>query len=114
MNNNRNEMKSGDAFHPGEFIKDELGAREMKQQELADDMGISKTVLSQIIHGKRNITPIIALKLEQSPGINAELWMKLQVRYELNTIRLNQMDALKKAKIQSKKKPDIKEVISVA
>lgn len=34
-------MKSRDAFHPGEFIKDELVAREMKQQELANDMGIS-------------------------------------------------------------------------
>jgi len=113
-NNNINELKSRDAFHPGEFIKDELRAREMKQQELADDMGISKTVLSQIIHGKRNITPDIALKLERSLGINAELWMKLQVKYELNTIRINQMDALKKVKIQSKKKSDIKEAISVS
>jgi len=46
--------------------------------------------------------------------INAELWMKLQIRYELNMNRLKQMDALKKANTQSKKKSDIKEVISVA
>lgn len=108
------EILPEDSFHPGEFIKDELEARKMKQQALADEMGISKSIVSQIINGKRNITPFLALKIEKALGIDAQLWMRLQIRYQLDTIRLNQMDALKKAKIQSKKKSDIKEVISVA
>lgn len=74
-------------FHPGEFIKDELEARGMKQKDLCEKMEIAKNVLSELIHGKRNLTPILALKLETALGINAEFWMKLQVQYDINLIR---------------------------
>ncbi len=76
-----------ESFHPGEFIKDELEARGMKQKELCAKMDIAKNVLSEIIHAKRNLTPILALKLEAALGINAEFWMKLQSQYDINLIR---------------------------
>ena len=37
------------AIHPGEIIKDELDAREMKQKELASFMGMPTSVLNDII-----------------------------------------------------------------
>lgn len=45
------------AIHPGEIIKDELDAREMKQKELASFMGMPTSVLNDIIKGRRAITP---------------------------------------------------------
>ena len=47
-------------MHPWELLKDELETREMKQVELAKTLGIAKNVMSEIIGGKRNITPELA------------------------------------------------------
>ncbi len=85
-----------DKFHPGEFIKDELEAREMKQKELAEKMGIAKNILSELIHGKRNLTPDLSLKLEAALGINAEFWMNLQVGYDIQLIRNSRLTKIKK------------------
>lgn len=106
------EILTEDAFHPGEFIKDELEARKMKQQALADSMGISKSIVSQIISGKRNITPFLALKIEKTLDIDAQLWMRLQARYELDMIRLKQRNAMKKSPITDKKIKNLKGTIS--
>ena len=53
------------ATRPGVLIADELESREMKQAQLAEAMNIAANVLSELIHGKRNITPELALKLEK-------------------------------------------------
>ncbi len=82
-----NNVVLNENFHPGEFIKDELVARGMKQSALCVEMHIAKNVLSELIHGKRNVTALLALKLETALGINAEFWMKLQVQYDINLIR---------------------------
>ncbi|MBX9853508.1 MAG: HigA family addiction module antidote protein [Cytophagaceae bacterium] len=99
-----NDIVLKDVFHPGEFIKDELEAREMKQQELTEKMGIAKNVLSEIIHGKRNLTPTLALKLESALGISAEFWMKLQVNYDINLIRNQYGVLIDKTKVSGTKK----------
>lgn len=52
-------------------------------------MSIRQNVLSEIITGKRNITPNIAVKLEQALSIEAELWLRLQARYDVLLIKKN-------------------------
>jgi addiction module HigA family antidote len=83
-----NNSASGTALHPGVLLKEELNAREMTQQALADQLDIAKNVLSEIITGKRNITATLAIKLEVALKIDAEFWMKLQASYELDKIRI--------------------------
>ncbi len=97
-----NDIVLKENFHPGEFIKDELDARDMKQKDLCVKMEIAKNVLSEIIHGKRNITPVLALKLEDALGVNAEFWMKLQSHYDINLIRNSNKKTIK-AKLTGKK-----------
>ncbi|MEQ8906894.1 HigA family addiction module antitoxin [Ekhidna sp.] len=99
-----NEMVSGSAMHPGELLRDELEAREMKQVELAKELGIAKNVMSEIISGKRNITPELAVRLEDALGIKAEFWMKYQVAYEIDKIRIKNKKAIAKANISEKSK----------
>ncbi|HWZ23474.1 MAG TPA: HigA family addiction module antitoxin [Cytophagaceae bacterium] len=91
-------------FHPGEFIKDELEARGLKQKDLCEKMKIAKNVLSELIHGKRNLTPLLALKLETALGTNAEFWMKLQVHYDINLIRNKYKKLVVKTKVSNTKK----------
>lgn len=50
-------------------------------------MSIRQNVLSEIITGKRNITPNIAVQLEQALSIEAELWLRLQARYDVLLIK---------------------------
>jgi addiction module HigA family antidote len=99
-----NDIVLKENFHPGEFIKDEIDARGMKQQELTEKMGIAKNVLSEIIHGKRNLTPLLSLKLEEALGVNAEFWMKLQINYEINLIRNQYKSLVDKTKTSGTKK----------
>lgn len=84
-----NDLVPAEAFHPGEILKDELNARDLTQKDFATKMGIRPNVLSEIITGKRNITPALAIKLEAALDfdIKAEQWMRLQVGYEIDKIR---------------------------
>lgn len=62
---------------PGEYIKDELEAREWNQSGLARRMGISRSMVSRIVKGNRRITPDMASKLGNAFGVNAMLWINL-------------------------------------
>ena len=70
------------AFHPGEYLKDELDAREWTQTELAKMIGRPLRVINRIIAGKAGITAQTAQQLATAFGTSAELWMNLQNQYD--------------------------------
>ena len=107
-----NELIAGDIFHPGEFIANEMEAREMRQVELAEKLDISKSEMSLLIHGKRNISVSIAIKLEKAFGVSAETWMNLQMRYEIELVKQRIHNELKETKISLKKKSILKTTIA--
>src|ERR1035437_7938217 len=109
-----NDMIAGDLFHPGEYIREEMEARGLFQQELADKLHISKSEMSLLIHGNRNITPTIALKLESVFGIVAELWMNLQIKYEIELLKKKHRFNLRKAPIPLKRKTKLSRLIAAA
>ncbi len=73
--------------HPGEIVKEELQARNIPQKKIAELLGISYTMLNEILNGKRPVTTDIALLFEASTGINAELLVNMQSRYNLQVAR---------------------------
>ena len=99
-----NELVPGSITHPGALLKKELEAREMKQIDLARQIGIAKNVMSELINEKRNITPDLAIKLEAALDIKAEFWMKYQVTYEIDKIRITRHNSIQKASISTKAK----------
>ena len=72
------------ATHPGELIKDEIRSRGITQKQLSELSGISPSILSETIKGKRSISLNMAFGLEKSLGIPAELWLNLQSQYDLD------------------------------
>ena len=56
----------------------------MTQKQLAMEMGIKPSVLSETIHGKRAISKTMAVALEKAFGIPAEIWLNLQSQYDLD------------------------------
>lgn len=70
-------------LHPGVFLKDDLETLGMSQKTLAEKSGISKTIINEVIKGKRNITPAMAMKFEEIIGEPASFWMGIQTKYDL-------------------------------
>ena len=75
---------SREPIHPGEFLIDELMEIGITATELSRRIGVPPNRISQIIHGKRNITADTALRLGKFFGTGPELWMNLQKAYELD------------------------------
>lgn len=55
----------------------------LSQYRLAKDMGVTPIRISQIINGQRAITVDTALRLAQYFGTSALVWLRLQMRYDL-------------------------------
>lgn len=89
----------GQAFHPGTLLQGEIEYRGIKQKEVANAMDIAPNILSEIIHCKRNITPELAIKLEKALDIDATFWMRLQVKYEIDTIRIKHRNKVMHSKL---------------
>ena len=69
---------------PGEILLEEfLQPLGVTQSQLAKDIRVPANRVSQIIHGKREITADTALRLGKYFGNEPEFWMNLQVRYNM-------------------------------
>lgn len=68
---------------PGEYLADELTAREMTQKELSERMGRPYQVINEIVRGKKAITARTALELEAVFETPAYIWMNLESEYQL-------------------------------
>ena len=72
------------AITPGEILLEEfLQPMEISQNKLAKDINVPANRISQIIHGKREITADTALRLGRYFNIEPEFWINLQARYNL-------------------------------
>ncbi len=78
------------ATHPGVLLGDELEEREMTQRELAELMGRPAQLVSDLVRGKRSVTPDTALQLERALNISARFWLNLQTQYDLVLARRRQ------------------------
>jgi len=83
------------ATHPGYLLKDELEVRSISQSDFAIEIGIHKTMLNEIIKGKRPITADLALILERALEIPADYWMRFQTQYELDAARVKEKNVQK-------------------
>lgn len=75
------------AFHPGMHLLEELDERGMLKKDVAHELGILPTNLSEILKGKRNISPRLAVRLENVLKISAEYWLNLQMAWDLQNAR---------------------------
>lgn len=80
---NGKELVSDVLLHPGIVLGDELLARNIQQKGFAELLEMRASHLNELIKGKRNVSALLALKLEQQLGISAGFWMRLQVEYDL-------------------------------
>ncbi|MCM1040932.1 MAG: HigA family addiction module antitoxin [Bacteroides sp.] len=75
--------------HPGEMLKEEIEYRGISQKQLSEQMGISYTMLNEILNSKRPVTETLALYFEAALDIEAEMLINMQSRYNMQMARKN-------------------------
>ena len=73
-------------IHPGETLREDLGALGMSAAELARRIEVPVNSITQILNGDRAITDDTALRLGHFFGTSTEFWLNLQNSYELRCI----------------------------
>jgi addiction module HigA family antidote len=79
---------------PGEILRYEfLEPWGLSQKELAEALGITRVRLSEIIRGKRAITPDTAFRLARYFDTTPEFWLGLQTDVSLwDTLQVHKKD----------------------
>ena len=95
-----NNINPFEPTHPGELIRDELEARNLSQAKLANQIGVSPSLLNEVINGKRAVNTELALLLEAALGIEAELFLKLQSVYNMQIAKSDSSFMERLAKIR--------------
>jgi antitoxin HigA-1 len=73
--------------HPGELLKDNVDELGLSVAEAAKGLGVTRQQLYNVINGKSAITPEMAVRLEKALGGTADLWLRMQVNYDLAEVR---------------------------
>ncbi len=75
-------FKPNYAVHPGVFLREEMAALKISQKELANRISVNKTIINEVINGKRRISGELAVKLEKAIFSTANYWLNLQALYD--------------------------------
>jgi addiction module HigA family antidote len=73
--------------HPGELVRDNLDDLGLSVAEGAAGLGVTRQQLYNVINGKSGVTPEMALRLEKAFGGSADVWLRMQVNYDLAQVR---------------------------
>lgn len=71
---------------PGEILLTEfLEPLGISQYRLAHATGLPQTRISEIVRGKRRITPDTGLRLSRALGLSERYWINIQTDYDIET-----------------------------
>lgn len=74
----------GPPSHPGEMLLEEfLNPMGLSQRDLADGIRVPYQRVNELVNARRGITPATALRLAKYFGTTPDLWMNLQLRWDL-------------------------------
>jgi len=87
--------------HPGTFLKEEFMAPlGVTAYRLAKETGISNMAISEILRGKRGISPKVGLRLAKFFDVSEGYFIRLQLQYDIDRIKetdgeeINKIDAI--------------------
>ncbi|MEF3697163.1 HigA family addiction module antitoxin [Desulfolutivibrio sp.] len=79
--------------HPGLLVRhDCLEPLELSVTGAARALGVSRQTLNNLINGKSGVSPEMAIRLSKAFGGSAEVWLRLQMAYDLAQARRHEGD----------------------
>src|ERR1700751_2208846 len=86
--------------HPGSFVFDEcIEPLGLTITEAARALGVTRVTLSELVNGKRGISPEMAVRLSKAFGGTEQGWIVQQAQYELAPVRRARMKRLKRLEL---------------
>jgi antitoxin HigA-1 len=79
------EVKS--PVHPGLLVKECLDDLGLSVAEVAKGLGVTRQQLHNVIAGRSNVTPEMAIRFEKAFGRTADMWLRMQMNYDLAQMR---------------------------
>ncbi|UJP66346.1 HigA family addiction module antitoxin [Mongoliitalea daihaiensis] len=71
-------------IHPGRtFLEQIIKPNKLKIGEVADLLQVSRLTVSKIVNEKSGISPNIALRIQEVFGGNADMWTRMQNKYDM-------------------------------
>jgi addiction module HigA family antidote len=59
--------------------------------QAAAPLGVTRTVLSELVNGKRGISPVMAVRMSKVFGGSAESWLTQQAHHNLAQVRTDRV-----------------------
>ena len=79
-----------DEIHPGEILlEDFMKPMGITARQLASDIDVSPSRISEIVHGTRPITADTALRLGLFFSMEPRFWLSLQSEYDMRMAKRN-------------------------
>lgn len=73
---------------PGEILTEEfLAPLSITQYKLAQDIGVPRSRIAEIVNGTRTVSADTALRLSRYFGLRDQYWLDAQARYDLEVAR---------------------------
>jgi addiction module HigA family antidote len=73
--------------HPGELVKANLEELGLSVAAAASAIGVTRQQLHNVISGRSAVTPEMSLRFEKAFGGGADMWLRMQVAYDLARVR---------------------------
>jgi addiction module HigA family antidote len=82
--------------HPGRVLARELEARKLTANALALKLRVPANRISEIVAGRRSISPETALRLGRCFRTGGELWLRLQADFDLSQAEQRHGNAIRR------------------
>lgn len=78
--------------HPGLLLQEELLDRGLSVAQAATGLGVTSQHLHKVIKGQSAVSPEMALRLEKGIGSRADLWLRMQMAFDLARVRAREAE----------------------
>ena len=84
-----------DEIHPGEILlEDFMKPMGISARQLAADIDVSPSRISDLVHGRRPITADTALRLGLFSSMEPRFWLNLQTEYDMRVTKRTQQEKI--------------------
>lgn len=78
--------------HPGTFVLEEcIEPLGLTITQAAEALGVTRVTLSELVNGRRGISPEMAVRLSKAFGGSAESWLVQQAQYDLAQVNADRI-----------------------
>jgi len=81
--------------HPGRIVREEcLEPDELSIADGAERLGVTRQALNNLVSGRSSLSPEMALRLEKIGWSSAEMWLRLQMNFDLASVRAREKEII--------------------